>query len=213
MVWWLAGTALAADCPASVSTAELGAALDGAEQAFAALAPDWFADHLDEASLLLPCVDALVAPSLAARWHGLVGLRLFTAGRTTDARASFAAATAADAAWTLSERVVSSAHDVRTLMASPGVGADVEVLAPPASGVLFVDGRDGGLRPTERPAVVQWIDGPEVGFTAAVWPGDAVPAYPLQVAPVVTQVDATPRSKPRWAFLAIGGVRSEGRRV
>jgi len=211
MVWWLAASALAADCPAPAAPGEIGAVLDAAEAGFASLAPDVFIDRLDEATLLLPCLDEVIAPSLAARWHGLSGLRLYTAGRVDDARASFASARAADPTWTLSEALVPAVHDVRSLIGAPAsTGGDA--LEPPATGRLFVDGADSATRPADRPVVVQWSEAGTVGFTSYSWPGDALPTYPRALqdtAPVLATHPELPRVEPprrKWGLLVAGGV-------
>jgi len=211
MVWWLAASALASDCPAPVAPSELGVVLDAAETGFASLAADVFADRLDEAALLLPCLDGVVAPSLAARWHGLLGLRLYTAGRAGDARASFASARAADPGWGLSEALVPAGHDVRSLVGDPSAAVG-DAMDPPAAGQLFVDGAESEVRPADRPAVVQWLDAGTIGFTSYSWPGDALPPYPRALqdtAPTLaTHLEMTggePRRR-RWGFLVAGGV-------
>jgi hypothetical protein len=206
MWWWFAASALGADCPEVVGPAELGRLLDDAETGFASLAPDVFADRLDEAALLLPCLDAVVAPSLAARWHGLLGLRLYTAGRADDARASFASARAADSAWTLSDRLIPSVHDARTLLDGPVPSATLP-MDPPASGRLMVDGTESAARPAERPAIVQWVEGEVVSFTSYSWPADPLPAYDTGVpVPAPPEEPTRDRRRKGWPFLVMGGV-------
>ncbi len=211
MVFWLATSAFAADCPVPAAPAELGAVLDAAEAGFVSLSSDVFRDRLDEATLMLPCLDDVLAPSLAARWHGLSALRLYTAGRPDDARASFASARAADPAWTLSEALVPPIHDVRSLVEPPAQAAG-EVMEPPAEGRLFVDGAEGDARPADRPVIVQWLRADTVGFTSYSWPGDALPPYPRAVrdtaAAIATHQEPTGNEARRrkWGFLVAGGV-------
>src|SRR5204863_74020 len=79
------------------------ASLREAESAWSALAVQRFDGVMDSVALTLPCLDAVVTPSVASRYHLLQGLRLYAAGDERRAVLAFAAARWADRDATVSD--------------------------------------------------------------------------------------------------------------
>ena len=93
-VWLTVADARAADCPKPVAPADWGAHLDAAERAFSSLDEVSFDRTMEEAGLDLACLSAPLSPAQAARYHRLVGLRLYVRDDEASASLAFAAARA-----------------------------------------------------------------------------------------------------------------------
>jgi hypothetical protein len=196
-------SAWAEDCAEPVPMHRLVSGLEQAEQRYAALEAESFADAVDLLVLDLPCVDSVVPAPLVARYHVVMGLRWVVQGEETRARASFASARAAEPALDIPEELLPQGHEVRgwVLAAQPGAGRPVP---EPLAGQLLFDGHPGIRRPEERPAVLQLVD--ETGALLAtryLMPEDELPHYAAK--PVTSPGGGEPPRKRRWGWLAAGG--------
>jgi hypothetical protein len=158
--------------------------LDTAEAAFAAFEVEAFTEAMDDAALTVPCLEDVVAPSLAARYHRLVGLDSFVGREEARAERAFAAARSIEPGATLPVTLVPEGHEVHALFSRYDLGAwRSDTLPPPAAGAIVLDGTPGRERPVDWPVLLQIVDGDEsVALSAYLFPGDAVPAYPVDPA-------------------------------
>lgn len=170
------GTA-AAECPAQATTAELTAALEGAEVAWRAADESRFFLRMEEAQLLLPCLTEPLDPALAARTHRDTGLWLYATGHRARAAASFGSARRSSPGEGLPSELVPAGHPARALFEDARPDALRTALPPPAEGVLLFDGLAQG-RPAGGPTIAQLqVRGGDVAWTARLRPGEAVPDY------------------------------------
>jgi hypothetical protein len=196
-----AAAAAPAACPAPLAFEALDANLREAESAWGALDVQRFDGVMDSVALTLPCLEAVVTPSVASRYHLLQGLRLYAAGDERRAELAFAAARWADREATVSLALVPEGHAIHELFVSlPVDGADTEPLPTPRGVRLVLDGTERSVRPNDWPTLFQ-IEGSEVE-TVYLLPGEPTPAYPAIDPPV----DALPfiKSKPQLVFLGTG---------
>ena len=167
-----------AECPEPVDPTRLEERLAAAEVRYAALEGERFAAEMDETALLVPCLDGLVPPELAARYHRLQGLRLYASRSEERARQAFAAARAAAPEIELPEALVPPGHALRELWAIALPDGPTAAIAPPASGGVVFDGRPGERRPEAHPALVQLVDaGGAVLASAWLEPSDPMIPY------------------------------------
>jgi len=198
-----AAVAAPAACPAPLAPAALEASLREAESAWSALDVQRFDGVMDSVALTLPCLDAVVTPSVASRYHLLQGLRLYAAGDERRAVLAFAAARWADRDATVSDALVPEGHAIHELFASiPIDGADTESLPIPRGVRLVLDGTERSVRPHDWPTLFQ-IEGSDVE-TVYLLPGEPTPVYPAVHPPV----EALPfvHSTPQLVFLGTGAV-------
>jgi hypothetical protein len=181
IILWLAAAAEAA-CSGSVSPAEIQSKVDAALEAWAALDDAGFSTKAAEVESTLPCVSAPLSPGQAAALHRLRGLEHFAGGQDDLAGLAFAAARTVDPASRLSEAVAPSGGPLADLFEkapTAAAAAQVPLDLPPVAAV-WVDGKQGPVRPDAVPSVVQI--GPagttKVVFTARMGPGgvSALPA-------------------------------------
>lgn len=172
--------ALVSAAHAACSATQLEAQLGAAERALTNV--DLAGLRAATASALesVACVDTPLSPALAARVHRATGLRAFFDKDPDAATAAFAAARAADAAITLPDAWLPSAHPVRKAWTSAeGAAPGVSELSVPAEGTLVFDGREVLERPVARPTVAQWRVDDEVRAGGYLWPQDPMFDYPL----------------------------------
>ena len=197
----LAAAAAAPACPAPLAVAVLDTNLGEAESAWGSMDVQSFNGVMDSVAISLPCLDSLVTPPLAARYHVLQGLRLYAAGEEGRAVLAFAAARWADRSATISLTLVPEGHALHELFASlPIDGADTERLPTPRGVRLVLDGTERSVRPRDWPTLFQIEDG--AVETVYLLPGEPTPVYPAIDPPV----DGLPfiHSKPQLVFLGTG---------
>jgi hypothetical protein len=193
-MWWVS-VGYAADCPAPVSAEAWRRHLDAAEVGYRALDPAAFDDAVDGASLDLPCVDQWLAPSDVARWHGLLLLRHYTAGRSREAAQSLAAATAAIPGWALSTELVPGGHELRAMVPAPD--GPPETAPRPLAASTWFDGHLTSDRPTARPTLLQLRQGDgRVSLSAYLLPSDPLPPWPVAPAPSPAPLPVAPAQVP-----------------
>ncbi|MFZ5482152.1 MAG: hypothetical protein ACOZNI_35655 [Myxococcota bacterium] len=202
--------AFAEECPAPAPLAQLEGRLAAAEAAWSDLDDAAFARVMDEAAIALPCVRERVSPALAARYHRLVGLRLFAAREDARAAGAFAAARAADPGYTFPASLVPEGNAARDLYGRLPLDAGGAQVPPPKTGTLLFDGVAGDVRPAGRPSIVQVLDArDEVLATAWVGPADAMPPYDAAPMPT-TRLEGGRKLGPARVALLGGAAVSVG---
>ncbi len=168
-----------ATCDQPVSTAELAAFVEQAEQSVGRDAR-LFGQAVGKLEDSLPCVDGLIGPELAARIHRAQGLRSFVAGAGEHSIMAFAAARRIEPGFRFPESVFPSAHPVPQLYERAAeVAWQVEPLvAPQGSTLLWLDGVVRSERPVVAPVVAQYQRDGDLVLSAYVWPEDDLPAPP-----------------------------------
>jgi hypothetical protein len=176
----LALLATVAQACVALDAASLADRLDDAEQALLVLDIPGFVAATDALREQIACVEDALPAELVARVHRLEGFRRW-GDREPDAALAFAAARAADPDWTVPEELAPLGSPLRrdVLAVEPARGG--ERVPAPAEGVLWIDGRPSRQRPTDRPAVVQLVDGSFARWTVYRDPEEPLPTY--EVAP------------------------------
>lgn len=168
-------------CSEVESAAQLQVELTRAETAFANLQVESFLETSDEVIFSLPCLGEALDQEAVARLHRLQGLRQYVAGESERAVLAFASARAADPSYVLPTWLVPEGHALRDLYGQfPLENAVFEPAPRPREGSLRFDGLERYERPQRWPTLVQVLDGAGLPVsTAYVFPGDALPAYPM----------------------------------
>lgn len=194
-------------CPEAFSLSDWTRDLDRAEDRFAELEVGAFHAAMDAAAVRLPCLAEAVPPSLAARYHRLVGVALYARDDEEGARLAFAASRFVAPDADLEARLLPEGHEARTLFATATTPGERERVPGPAEGALLFDGTPSLERPLDRPTVAQVL-GPDgtVRASGYLGVGDALLPY----TPVAGGVRgaSTPgqrrRQGARWAGLGVG---------
>lgn len=171
------GPALASDCAEDVDPSRWTQHLEQAEAAFSSLDEATFDKEMDLAAIELPCLARPLRPDQAARYHRLVGLRLYVRDEEDAAREAFAAARAIEPMGALPSALLPPGHAARALADSATSPGRTDAVLQPKGGELWFDGVPGTERPADRPTVVQLeLDG-AVATSRYLAPGDAMPPY------------------------------------
>lgn len=197
-----------AACPAPTRAAALEQTLARAETAFSELQVETFLEAMDEASYAVPCLVDVLDVGAVARIHRLQGLRQFVASEEARAVQAFAAARAADSTYILPSWLVPEGHMIRDLYGQfPLDNAAAERVPRPRDGAVRFDGVEGLDRPTRWPTLVQVQDANGVPVASAyLFPGDAMPAYPMLAAePQDARARTGGEAPQRRARLALAG--------
>lgn len=166
-------------CPQPAHTGELAAKLAAAESAYGTLDVDTFANSLDEAAIILPCVAEPIEPALAATWLRMQGLRYFIERDAAKADLAFAAARTVDSVYDFPLNLVPTGHSLRAHYTAldPTTLTRSEVPHPKA-GELRFNGLADVWRSDAAPAIVQVIsEEGAVLATAYVQAGQPLPPY------------------------------------
>jgi hypothetical protein len=172
----LTPSALAADCEQTTKAFERE--IDAAELAFAAVDEATFAEAEGRATAAIPCLVEPLAPEEAAAYHRIRGLRAFTLGDRAEAALWFRAAHVAEPDYTFPAQLVPDGGPVDKVWeeaVSAGPSGKFQRLEPPRGSHTLVDGQKSDARPMEIPAIVQLVEGDDVGQTALLRPGDPLP--------------------------------------
>ena len=152
---WVAAVAQAAPaCPVSRTAEELGAALAGADEAWGSSAADFQVAVVSMRSIL-PCVAGAVDAPTAAHVHRIEGLVAFASRDRARTLLAFAAARAADPAWSPSDELAPPGSPLRAVWDEATAPVGTAPLPPARDGALRVDGVPAHLRPTGRPALLR----------------------------------------------------------
>ena len=151
--------ALAVDCAEPISMEELNGGLAMAESAYIDLDDTRFRDSVNElAGILLPCVGAAVPTELAARYHRVMAIHLFTIGDGANADLSLLAAKGADPAFEFDDELLPSNHALRLAWADLEISNAARTVPEPKLGSVSFDGRNGRKRPSDHPTIAQIFD-------------------------------------------------------
>lgn len=154
-----------AACPATVD--DVAADLDAAEQVYAqsvlvdgdARAVASFLDVAARAHADLLCVDAVVPPALAARWHQVAGLVRYAREDLDGAARAFAGARQADATVPFGEGYLQAGEPEVELFWRDDASNTTWTSLPWSEGTRFlVNGRPETRRPVAFPVVLQEVD-------------------------------------------------------
>lgn len=173
------GQAAAQSCPAPSSISDIQARLDAAEAGYSGLDVAGYTQAMDEAAIMLPCLDEPVTTELVARYHRLQGLRLFVEKARDQAVLAFAAARALDPQYEFPDELVPPGHALRTdYVAADPQSVHLRRVPEPVEGEIAFDTLAGTREPLDRPVLVQVFDGEgHVVATRYVLPGDPLPPY------------------------------------
>lgn len=186
-------------CAAPTSTADVLAALELAEAAYADADLAALQVARDRALQTLPCVSETMSRTLIARFHRTMGLTAFVTADTERAERAFAAARTIEPGYVFPAEVVPPGNPA--LDHYQAMAVDRPLLAPldplPAEGLLLLDGRPATARPASWPVVAQVLDETgRVQATSWTWPDEALPAYPRALPVAQVAVSATPPTTP-----------------
>lgn len=181
----------APSCPAT--PAELTAAVDDAEKAFASMDITGLRSGVDDAVLEVACLSAVLPPVTAAKLHRGVALRSFVTGDESGARRALLAARVLDPTGEYPVSVIPADHPLRKL--DPGVPAVTPAtiaVTPPSAGLVYFDGHNRFDRPSDRPTAYQLIGSRGDSLAGAyLLPEDPMPAYPVSAVVATTTTTAT----------------------
>jgi hypothetical protein len=176
---WVLATLTALACEGDARVVEVQESLAEARQRFRALDTAGFTASVLAARSQVPCLVEPMAPSAVADLHRMVGLLAFSEQDTQQAMLAFAAARAIEPETGFSVDLLPLSHPVREdYSAVDPTRLAVERVGEARDGTLRFDGRDGLLRPLERPTVVQLVGEQQRVLTGAyLAPGDEMPLY------------------------------------
>jgi hypothetical protein len=167
-----------------------------------------------QAATILGCLSEPLTPFDTAVYHRVQALDAFLAKDAPRGAAAYAAVLAAQPSYELSSAIAPPGHRLRTAFdAAKLLPPSATVTVPPAAGgVVQVDGKRSGTRPTERPSILQFIatDG-SITWTVFLAPGQTPPDWEIATTPVATSVPGTTTTEPPVVTLA--PTRSLGRKL
>lgn len=179
MLVWLAASAWAIECEASVPLEELNATLEEAEKAYIDFDDVVFRDKVNiAAGILLPCIGDALPADTAARYHQLTTLHLMNIGDEANAKLALWASRAAHPEGELSVELFPEGTPAREWWSGFEPGKTRKVPEPRYGSVAF-DGEHTRSRPADLPHVFQLFD--EAGMarsTSYLAPREPLPAYP-----------------------------------
>lgn len=173
-----------AACAAPAHVADVEAAMGEAETAYGKDLPAFQAAST-RAFALLPCVADAIEPSVAARYHRVVGLVAYVARDPASEISAFAAARSVDPAYSFPETMVPAGNPLRQDYLAVDVSGTASTAVPaPATGEVRLDGKAAAARPAEWPTLFQLvgIDG-HVLTSAYLLASDPLPAFALATVP------------------------------
>jgi len=144
-------------CPNRTTLADLEATMASTEAAFADLDVALFSSAMEDLSVKLPCVRDAIPATVAARYHRVVGIRLFTDGQELEAFQALQAA-----------RILDMSYHFPAGMFPPGHALVVQYNAldsrertkgrelAPRDLRLFFDGAETRRRPAGRATLLQF---------------------------------------------------------
>ena len=177
----------AESCDTMYSLGKLTGALDGAEEAFAALDVTGFSNAMEETLLfLLPCLEEPVNEPASAQLHRMLALRAYSDRRDDLINPSLAASRRIDSAFRWPVELLPEGHEFRERydQLPADNGSDSKPVRPPKSGELWVDGAVGTALPQASASVIQYAtEEGQIAWTQYRMPGEPVRSYPIR--PVV----------------------------
>lgn len=204
----VASLAAHAACPNELRSTDVASALDTAEAAYANLEESGLLAAMERAHQSIPCVVDPISPSLAARYHRMVGVQRGTSLNDADgSKVAFAAARWIEPARELSWELAPKGHPLRSYYGAINLeDASFDDVEAPRYGRVYFDGKPGTKRPQDWPTIVQLFgeDG-AVSETVLLAPGDSMPRYELMPDTVdVPKSGPTARQRPNRPLLIAG---------
>jgi hypothetical protein len=179
MLSWISSLAWAVDCAEPITMDELNGGLALAESAYAELDDERFRDAVNElAGLMLPCVGDALPTELAARYHRVMAIHLFTIGDRDKADLSMMAAKAAEPDYSFDDTLLPPSHDLRAEWDVLEVSEAGRKVPEPKIGSVSFDGHMTRRRSTAHPTIAQLFD--ESGLaqsTHYLAPRESLPPY------------------------------------
>lgn len=172
----------AQDCTEATTIGQLTKTLAAVEASWSAADEAGFLLRMEEAVLLLPCLDAPLEPAVAARYHQDLGLWLFASQEQELAKAAFAAARRVAPDQDLPAELAPEGHPVRKLFDASTPGDEAQAAPQPATGQALFDGSPGE-RPTQDNTILQLEADGVASMTRYLRPDTALPEYEIFVAP------------------------------
>jgi hypothetical protein len=167
------------ECAEPITLEELHGGLAIAESAYMDLDDAKFRDSVNElAGIMLPCLGEAVPTELAARYHRVMAIHLFTIGDEENADLSLLAAKGAEPEFAFDDEFLPPNHFLRKSWAELEVSEASRMVPEPRGGSVSFDGRNGRKRPTEHPTIAQIFD--ESGLaqsTHYLAPRESLPPY------------------------------------
>ncbi len=153
------GAVAHADCPEPASAVRIEETTARATEALSRADADAYRAAHDEATALIPCLDALVPVDLAAAIHRMGGVRAFLDRDLERAHVRFASARMLDPNYEWPDELLPPSHPIRSAyveVALTGMRFDVPV--SPRRGIVATDGRIGQGRLEGLPTIFQLIN-------------------------------------------------------
>ena len=177
--WWISSAAVAVECAEPITMDELNGGLAIAESAYMELDDDRFRDSVNElAGLMLPCVADAVPPELAARYHRVMAIHLFTIGDHDRAELSLMAAKDAQPDFAFDDELLPPNHDLRKTWDTVEVSESRRTVPEPKVGSLSFDGIMGRKRSAEHPTIAQLFNDSGIAqSTHYLAPRESLPPY------------------------------------
>lgn len=174
-----AASASAQSCPNRTTLAELEQNMDATENAFINMDVELFTRSIEDLGLKLPCVRDTLPPKVAARYHRVVGIRLYANGNEMEAFQALQAARTLDAAYTFPAAMFPPGHElvVQYDALDPKDRNQGRVLKP-RDLIVHFDGTETRKRPVGRATLLQLVtkDG-AIRTTRFLQPNDLMPNY------------------------------------
>lgn len=169
------GQALDPACSTSVSVEAWASLLDDAERSFADLDEAGFDASMELAAQRLSCLDAAVLPTLAARYHRLVALRLYVRHDQQGALLALAAARAVDPFGAFPSALLPPGHEARAMAAKASTPGDTRRSPRIRDGATIFDGTVTRQRPADRPTLFQVEADDQLRASRYLAPGEPLP--------------------------------------
>lgn len=217
MIFLFVSAALAAPCASPSTTTDLAEALTAADTAFVSMDLPGFERARDRAEQHLLCLAEPLFPADAAAFHRLQALASFVGEDAAGAEAAFRASTAVQPGFVLPQRLAPDGHPLREAYEAARAlpASELSPLVQPDGRVLYVDGSRADQRPSERPYVLQALEGSgAVAHTAWLPPTAPVPDWATAPTPSAPIPAPVPRARtartPRTPLLVVSGVAVAG---
>jgi hypothetical protein len=217
MLLLLAVASAGAACDAPTTSADLGASLAVADQAFAAMDLDAFQAAVSTSDATLACLREVLTPFDVAAWARVQALHAYVATETDQTVQWFSTSLAIQPMFALPTSIAPDGNPLQALYveARDRTPAEASAVTPPPGGVLYIDGARATTRPGGRPSLMQAVaaDG-TLRWSASVGASDPLPDWTtlgfeapvvVEQAPIMPSPVASSRGGPSVGLLAGAG--------
>ena len=176
-MWWIT-VVWAVECSAKTDAAALEAGLERAERALGELDEQGMQQEVVTLSAeVLPCLGQPLVEPVAARFHRLMAIHLFSLGQEEGALQTITAAKALDPAYVWNDAMLPASHPLRVAWDAADAPKTHKV-PEPREGFLVFDGISGRARPKGVPTISQRLDASgSPTWTTYLGPREPLPAY------------------------------------